>query len=145
MEKLKASANPMPCQMDWSLTKAIIIIIKQKMLTDTVKAFLSVKYCLIHSVLSGFYTRLADGDRNYQGDTRLYFWLRQNPKNFRPMLESLAWPAQPAICVVNLTAPDAMEKVKNSQRFLKRKRTRLSNHFCNLTSLTQGRFCERVN
>ncbi len=47
IEKLKASAKATPCQNDCSLTKAIIIIIKQKMLTITVKAFLSVKYCLI--------------------------------------------------------------------------------------------------
>ncbi|HET7899458.1 MAG TPA: hypothetical protein VFL47_17345 [Flavisolibacter sp.] len=60
-EKLKASAKAMPCQKDCSLKNAMIIMTKQKMLTITVKAFFSVKYCFIlEFVKDGFHTRCKE-------------------------------------------------------------------------------------
>ena len=47
IEKLKASAKASACQMDSCVKKEINIIMKQKMLTITVRAFLSEKYFLI--------------------------------------------------------------------------------------------------
>lgn len=68
-EKLKARAKATPCQNDCSFTKAIIIITKQKTLTITVKAFLSVKYCFMFEIVTnGFIhegqTNIASTSRN---------------------------------------------------------------------------------
>lgn len=47
IEKLNARAKAIPCQSDCSLKNANSIITKQKILTITVNAFLSVKYFFI--------------------------------------------------------------------------------------------------
>jgi hypothetical protein len=66
----------------------MIIIIKQKILTVTVRAFLSVKYCFISEIVKdGFYTRRCES-KSRRTKMKMLRFIGKTPKTFGQLRES---------------------------------------------------------